>query len=201
MEFYINVKERSTGYGNRMKRFGFKIVLLGDPGVGKTSLVLRYVNNSFSEQYTKTIGADFLIKSLDLFKTHFRLIIWDIGGEKHWTAVRERYMQGADGCILVLDTAQKQDGNEYINQWLKEIQDFRGERIPTIIVGNKIDLKPAFNIHEFADHVKSLGYNFVRASAKTGDSVNSFFTQLTADIYNQKLIKLQEMQKQGLYPT
>lgn len=196
MEFVLK-KGIIIGYGNRMKRFGFKIVLLGDPGVGKTSLVLRYVNDSFSEQYTKTIGADFLVKSLDLFKSHFRLIIWDIGGEKHWTSVRDRYMQGADGCILILDTSRKQDGIEYINNWVKEIHASTGEKIPIVIIGNKIDLKPAINLFQITDYVKSLGYSFTRVSAKTGDRVNSMFAQLTADIYNQKLITLQEMQKDG----
>ncbi len=169
-----------------MRKFGFKIVLLGDESVGKTSLVLRYVKNSFSEQYIKTIGADFLIKDLTMYNTIFRLIIWDLAGERYWNTIRERYMRGADGCILVLDTTREIDIKEYINTWTKEIYKLLGNDFPIVYVGNKVDLEPGVNLRELAYYIGTLRCPYIETSAKTGQGVEPMFEQITEEIINRK---------------
>ncbi len=179
--FYVKNSKR-----HQMAKFTFKLVLLGDPAVGKTSLVLRYVNNTFSEHYISTIGADFLIKDLELFGAPIRLMLWDLGGDLAWEHIRARYMQGSDGVILVFDVSRKFDLEFYISHWLQEIRDFIGEKTPVIIVGNKIDLKPQINLKETAKFIQKLNYPYVEASARTGNLVEGVFHRITAEIVKKK---------------
>ncbi|MHA1652151.1 MAG: Rab family GTPase [Candidatus Helarchaeota archaeon] len=181
-----------------MTKFTFKLVLLGDMAVGKTSLVLRYINNTFSEQYISTIGADFLLKDLELFGAPIRLMIWDLGGQEQWDHVRGRYMQGSDGCILVFDVNRKFNLEHYIFRWLDEIRDFIGENTPLIIVGNKIDLEPQIDLRRAAYFIKNLKYPYVETSAKTGAHVEAMFKRITADIVKRKaefIKKAKEMEE------
>jgi small GTP-binding protein len=169
-----------------MKKFGFKVIILGDEAVGKTSLVIRFVNDSFSEQYKKTIGADFLIKDLNLYNAVFRLVIWDLAGERHWSYIRERYMKGADGCILIFDTSREQNLKEYISHWTEETHRFLGDSIPLTIVGNKIDLESGINLREAAHYIGTLHHPYAETSAKTGAGVDKMFTQITDLIIESK---------------
>ena len=169
-----------------MSRFTFKIVLIGDQAVGKTSLVLRYINDTFSEHYISTIGADFLIKDLQLVQAPVRLMIWDLGGQEQWEGIRARYMQGSDGIILIFDVSRKQNLQHYISNWVREVKEFIGEKTPVIVVANKIDLKPQVNLKEAAKLMKSLNYPYIETSAKTGDLVETIFQRITAEIVLNK---------------
>ena len=169
-----------------MSRFTFKIVLIGDQAVGKTSLVLRYINDTFSEHYISTIGADFLIKELQLMQAPVRLMIWDLGGQEQWEGIRARYMQGSDGVILIFDVSRKQNLQSYISNWVREVKEFIGEKTPVIVVANKIDLKPQVNLKEAAKLIKSLNYPYLETSAKTGDRVEAMFQLIAADIVLNK---------------
>lgn len=159
--------------------------------VGKTSLVLRFINNTFSDKYITTIGADFLIKDLELLGAPVRLMIWDLGGQVQYEGVRSRYMQGSDGCILVFDVSRKGDVESYISQWLGEIHDFIGDP-PVIVVGNKIDLPPQVDLKKAAKLVQDLNHFYIETSAKTGNAVESMFQKLTAEIIKRKAKKLKE---------
>lgn len=169
-----------------MSRFTFKIVLIGDQAVGKTSLVLRYINDTFSEHYISTIGADFLIKDLQLVQAPVRLMIWDLGGQEQWEGIRARYMQGSDGVILIFDVSRKQNLQYYISNWVREVKEFIGEKTPVVVVANKIDLKPQVNLKEAAKLMKSLNYPYLETSAKTGDLVEVIFQRITAEIVLNK---------------
>jgi small GTP-binding protein len=174
-----------------MHRFTFKLVLLGDMAVGKTSLVLRFINNTFSEKYITTIGADFLIKDLELLGAPVRLMIWDLGGQVQYEGVRSRYMAGSDGCILVFDVSRKGDVESYISQWLGEIHEFVGDP-PIIIVGNKNDLPSGVDLEKVAKFVQGLGLFYIETSAKTGHAVEAMFSRLTAEIVKRKAKKFKE---------
>ncbi|NVM28245.1 MAG: GTP-binding protein [Candidatus Helarchaeota archaeon] len=170
----------------RLGRFTFKVVLLGDQAVGKTSLVLRYVNNSFSDHYISTIGADFLIKDLELMGAPIRLMIWDLGGQEQWEGIRARYMAGSDGCILIFDVSRDHNIEFYINNWLREVKDFIGEKTPIIIVGNKMDLEPKVDLELATRLINNLNFPLIETSAKTGTQVETMFQRITAEIVMQK---------------
>ncbi len=169
-----------------MTKFTFKLVLLGDQAVGKTSLVIRYINNTFSDKYISTIGADFLVKDLELYGAPVRLMIWDLGGQLQWNHVRGRYMSGSDGVILVFDVGRKENIEAYIEKWIEEVKDFIGEKTPILIVGNKVDLKPEVDLKKAAEMARRLNYPYTETSAKTGDHVESMFKRITADVVRQK---------------
>ena len=177
-----------------MTRFTFKLVLLGDQAVGKTSLVLRYINNTFSEHYISTIGADFLIKDLEFFGAPVRLMIWDLGGQSQWEHIRTRYMQGSDGVILVFDVSRLFNLEGYLDKWLQEIRDFIGDKTPIIVVGNKLDLKPEIDLNAAARLIKKLNYPYIETSAKTGNLVESMFQRIAADIIMQKAEQIKEIE-------
>jgi small GTP-binding protein len=178
-----------------MHRFTFKLVLLGDMAVGKTSLVLRFISGTFVDKYITTIGADFLIKDLELLGAPVRLMIWDLGGQVQYENIRSHYMQGSDGCILVFDVSRKGDVESYISQWLGEIHDFIGEP-PIIIVGNKMDLTPQVDLKKVAKFVQDLNLFYVETSAKTGNAVESMFQKITAEIIKRKAKRLKEFKSE-----
>jgi len=175
-------------------RFTFKLVLLGGMAVGKTSLVLRFINNTFNEKYVSTIGADFLIKDLELLGAPVRLMIWDLGGQVQWEGIRSRYMAGADGCILVFDVSRKNDFEGYLTQWLGEIHDFIGDP-PIIIVGNKIDLPHQVDLKKVTKFIQNLNHSYIETSAKTGARVEAMFQKITAEIIKQKAKNLKEFRR------
>lgn len=159
------------------KRFRFKTVIVGEGGVGKTSLILRFVNDAFKDNYIPTLGVNFMIK--DLFD-NIRLIIWDIGGQNVWKAKLPLYLKGADGAIIIFDLTRPHTFNA-VETWISKIREIVQQDLPFIIVGNKNDLAQDRKIspkevEKFLKHKKVSMY--YESSAKTGQNVNEFFEQI-----------------------
>lgn len=183
-------------------RLAFKVCLIGSPGVGKTSLVLRYVKNYFKENYVGTIGADFLIKEINFPKMNLeiKLLLWDIGGQTKWRDIRSTYLMGSDGAILVYDITRRSTFND-LESWIGDFQKIAGQNTPFVIVGNKIDLDElemrevsTEELVEFAKN-KSSKTNQVHhyeTSAKTGKVVESMFSRAAFEIIKKKAILLQD---------
>ena len=168
-----------------------KVVLLGDGGVGKTSLIARYVINKFTNKYIATIGTKVSRKDIQIVKPNMiinlRMMIWDILGQKEYSKIRSASLSGAQGLILVGDLSRPETIQSLEGFWLKEVQAMLGN-IPTIFVGNKLDLvtedSMATTMLESAG--QKLGCPTMLCSAKTGDNVESIFSilgdMLVADI-------------------
>ncbi|OGS42557.1 MAG: hypothetical protein A3K67_06830, partial [Euryarchaeota archaeon RBG_16_62_10] len=120
-----------------------KVVLLGDGGVGKTSLIARYVVNKFDDKYIATIGTKVSRKDIQVIKPNLiinlRMMIWDILGQKEYSKIRSASLSGAQGLILVGDLSRSDTVQSLSDFWLKEVDRGVG-KIPTILVGNKMDL-------------------------------------------------------------
>ncbi|MHA1798742.1 MAG: Rab family GTPase [Candidatus Helarchaeota archaeon] len=156
-----------------MVEYGFKLVLLGDEGVGKSSLIVRYIKNKFLNEYISTIGVDFLTKNLVLNGTdNVRLIIWDIAGQEHWRKKLHLYLKGCDGAILVVDLTRKKtlDG---LNFWTDSINE-HAPGVPQILVGNKLDLVESRNISS-SELKDKTNFPTFETSAKTGERVEKIF--------------------------
>jgi len=155
--------------------YSFKIVLLGDPAVGKTSLVKRCVDNMFTLDYIMTIGMDIRSKNVRIDDKEIKLVIWDLAGQKIFQDVREVYCKGSNGAILVFDLT-RQATLMSLHGWIQMLWRFVG-KLPLAIVGNKADLR---NIREIPreralDFVRLSGAKYFETSAKTGESVAKTF--------------------------
>jgi small GTP-binding protein len=160
-----------------------KVVLLGDGGVGKTSLVARYVVNKFDDKYIATIGTKVSRKDIQIVKPNLiinlRMMIWDILGQKEYSKIRSASLSGAQGLILVGDLSRPETIRSLESFWMKEVNAIVG-RIPTIIVGNKVDLTASNSMAGtiLESMGQRLGVPMLLTSAKTGDNVESIFSTL-----------------------
>ena len=160
-----------------------KVVLLGDGGVGKTSLIARYVINKFDDKYIATIGTKVSRKDIQFVKPNLiinlRMMIWDILGQKEYSKIRSASLSGAQGLILVGDLSRPETIKSLQDFWLKEVQAQVGG-IPTVVVGNKVDLaeKNSMTAAVVEAMGQRLGYPTLLTSAKTGANVEEIFNTL-----------------------
>ena len=160
-----------------------KVVLLGDGGVGKTSLIARYVIDKFDDKYIATIGTKVSRKDIQVIKpnliVNLRMMIWDVLGQKEYTKIRAASLSGAQGLILVADLTREDTVNNLIEFWLKEAEKVVG-KVPTVIVGNKSDMadKREITATLLESQGQNLGIPTYIASAKTGDNVEDIFVTL-----------------------
>ena len=173
----------------------FKILLAGDEGVGKTSIIIRFVSNRF-EDAEKELEGDSITTNLNLFGVPVKLQIQDLKREV-WEDVVSFYASDNDGILLVLDISSKTKTKPYLDYWLKTIRDVSID-IPIIVVGNKSDLPKKVKIDKTAQYCSKLGSLFIEASAKTGENVGYAFKLLTSEIVKRKAAaKKQSEQKRS----
>ncbi|MHA1380908.1 MAG: Rab family GTPase [Candidatus Helarchaeota archaeon] len=166
-------------------KLSFKLCIVGNQGVGKTSLIIRYVENKFRENYIPTLGVDFLTKKVIVgsYKTPVNLILWDIGGDIRWKKRIHIYLRGADGVIVVYDITRKTTFKS-LDFWLEKIKENAGE-VPFLVVGNKKDLEAQRNVQfkQVEEYLKDKGsIGLMESSAKTGETVNDMFLNITEKI-------------------
>ena len=164
------------------RKFIRKICLLGDGGVGKTSLVRRYVLDKFSDEYIKTFGTKVSKKVLDLGEVELTLMIWDVLGQKAST-LHEAYYKGAYGALLVCDLTREETVLS-LERWRDDLYQVIGEK-PLILVANKNDLEQVVTRDVLAEVSESLGEDFTITSAKSGDGVDDAFHELGRKIMEE----------------
>ncbi|MFW9833018.1 MAG: Rab family GTPase [Candidatus Thorarchaeota archaeon] len=162
-----------------------KVVMIGAGGSGKTALVNRFLTHKFSEEYIVTIGSQFAVKTVAVESANGRnivvkLLVWDLAGQQRFDFIRGSYYRGSKGALLVYDTTRKSTWVE-LPKWIKETEDALGERIPIILLANKVDLVEERVItremgEEFARENNLVGY--LETSALTGQNVEEAFNIL-----------------------
>ena len=164
-----------------------KLILLGDPGTGKTSLIQRYVHGKFKHSYQVTIGLDVSSKDITLNGEEIRLSINDIGGQERFITIRHLFYPGAHLAMLVYDCTRPKSLENLSNTWLKELEQYNPPKkgapvIQKVLVGNKIDLTDLRSIdkEEGDKAAKKMGCNaHILASAKENKNVDLAFNDLT----------------------
>lgn len=165
------------------KTYKFKVTLFGTSNVGKTSLVQRFIKESFSNDLKKTIGTTFLIKDIVLEDANVRLLVWDIGGQAQFSNMRSVYFKGSNAALGVYDVTSHESLLK-IPGWVSSIKKSVG-KIPMILLGNKIDLATEnnrINEKESLDLAKRLECEHLYTSALTGKNVDKAFTMIAQSI-------------------
>ncbi|KAH9506471.1 RAS oncogene family member Rab21 [Dermatophagoides farinae] len=172
----------------------FKIVLLGEGCVGKTSLVLRYVENKFSETNQSTLQASFLTKNIFVQNMPITLNIWDTAGQERFHAVGPLYYRDSNGALLVYDVTDP-DSLAKVKVWIKELRKVLGNDVCIAIIGNKIDLLSGLErdqmnnvlIAEAQSYATTAGATHYCTSAKTNYGIDDVFLNLTKQMisFNQ----------------
>ena len=155
--------------------YRFKILLLGDSAVGKTTLVNKFIQGKFSADYKMTIGVDIMTKTLNIDGTEVVLSIWDIAGQDRFRSFRSVFYRGASGALVVFDLTRL-SSFQNLDRWVSELLEFVGRRIPLVFIGNKADLANMRMVKdsEAINYVKKLNSTY-----KTGQGVDECFTVLS----------------------
>eukprot|EP00250_Pteridium_aquilinum_P004010 c14263_g1_i2 orf=189-797(+) len=186
----------------------FKLLLIGDSGVGKSCLLLRFADDSYLESYISTIGVDFKIRTVELDSKTIKLQIWDTAGQERFRTITSSYYRGAHGIIIVYDVTDQESFNN-VKQWLNEIDRYASENVNKLLVGNKSDLtaKKVVDTQTAKAFADEIGIPFLETSAKNASNVEEAFMTMAAEIktrmasqpaMNSNKPKLVQMQGQPL---
>ena len=176
--------------------YTFKICILGDMGTGKTSLLERLCNNSFSTVYSATIGVDFKTYNIYLeeYDKEIKLQIWDTAGQEHFLSIIRSYFRKMAGCILVYDVTNKKSFNN-LNKWIKELEYYCLYNPIVSLVGNKTDLINSRVVDEhdhklLNEYFDNFNIEFNDISVKENTNIDTVVTNLTSRIYKHLINNL-----------
>ena len=159
--------------------FIFKVLLLGNSDVGKSSMLLRFVDSVWNDAFTPTIGVDFKVKTLEINNKRVKMQIWDTAGQERFRTVVSTYFRGAHGILLLYDVTNK-DSFKNLENWLIEIEKNSNQKVLKILIGNKCDLTEDREIttEEGQTFANRNGMEFMETSAKMNTNVSEAFTTL-----------------------
>jgi len=167
-------------------RLRFKIIVCGDPMVGKTSLILRFTDRAFRRTYISTIGVNITEKSIDYKNADIELIIWDIAGQIKFQQMRKHFYKGADALFLVFDLTSLETFKN-IRKWNIDINNFLRSKIPGILLGNKSDLVDReISRKDGESMANELGYSYIETSALEGENVDEAFFKISKILYDME---------------
>lgn len=163
--------------------FLIKLLLIGDSGVGKSCLLLRFSDDSFTTSFITTIGIDFKIKTIEIDGKRIKLQIWDTAGQERFRTITTAYYRGAMGILLVYDVTDEQSFQN-IRNWIRNIEQHAADNVDKILIGNKSDMaKERVVTTEKGQALASeYGIKFFETSAKTDVNVTEAFTAIATDI-------------------
>ncbi|XP_029963975.1 ras-related protein ORAB-1-like [Salarias fasciatus] len=164
----------------------FKLLLIGDSGVGKSCLLLRFADDSYTDSYISTIGVDFKIRTVDMDGKTVKLQIWDTAGQERFRTITSSYYRGAHGIIIVYDVTE-QESFDSVKRWLEEIERYACENVSRLLVGNKADLVGRKTVAAAAaqDLASSLNIPFMETSAKSSQNVERCFLAMASEIHQR----------------
>ncbi|XP_061581487.1 ras-related protein Rab-41 isoform X3 [Cololabis saira] len=166
-------------FGNPLRKF--KLVFLGEQSVGKTSLITRFMYDSFDNTYQATIGIDFLSKTMYLEDRTIRLQLWDTAGQERFRSLIPSYIRDSAAAVVVYDIANL-NSFQQTSKWIDDVRTERGSDVIIMLVGNKTDLadKRQITTEEGEQRAKELNVMFIETSAKTGYNVKQLFRRVAA---------------------
>ncbi|KAK1385735.1 RAB GTPase [Heracleum sosnowskyi] len=178
----------------------FKVVLIGDSGVGKSNLLSRFTRNEFCLESKSTIGVEFATRTLQVEGRTVKAQIWDTAGQERYRAITSAYYRGALGALLVYDVT-KPTTFENVSRWLKELRDHADSNIVIMLIGNKTDLKhlKALATEDAQSFAEKEGLSFIETSALEATNVEKAFQTILAEIY--RIISKKSLSSNEAAPT
>uniref|UniRef100_A0A8C5CTC5 RAB41, member RAS oncogene family n=1 Tax=Gadus morhua TaxID=8049 RepID=A0A8C5CTC5_GADMO len=167
-------------FGNPLRKF--KLVFLGEQSVGKTSLITRFMYDSFDNTYQATIGIDFLSKTMYLEDRTIRLQLWDTAGQERFRSLIPSYIRDSAAAVVVYDIANL-NSFQQTSKWIDDVRTERGSDVIIMLVGNKTDLADKsrqISTEGGEQRAKELNVMFIETSAKTGYNVKQLFRRVAA---------------------
>jgi len=168
----------------------YKVIVIGDPAVGKTSLLTNFATNQFEEKYLPTVGVSILKETIELEDkgATINLMFWDIAGQPQFYMLHRPYFNGADGILLVFDITRSSTFSN-VNNWYSSAVKYGLSGVPRILIGNKKDLEEERKIIlPMAEHLsEKLNAPFFQTSALTGENVKIVFQKIAELVYKSKM--------------
>jgi Ras-related protein Rab-1A len=177
---------------NNQNKVDIKIITLGDSHVGKSSLIVKYIDNKFSNVYMSTIGFDLKHKQITLNDgTDAKIMIYDTAGQERFKSLAANYIKKANGILLVYDISEHSTF-ENIGMWMESITEEKGDKLPIVLVGNKADLTDERQVtyEEGKKLAEDKGFHFFETSCKDGANVSECFIDLAELVYEKSGKKL-----------
>ncbi len=161
----------------------FKLIIIGDSGVGKSCLLNRYVDDVYTDSYISTIGVDFKIKTIEADGKICKLQIWDTAGQERFRTITSSYYRGAHGILLVFDITNPESFTN-IQSWLKEVNNYASDTVNLILIGTKTDLEPKRKVsfsdaYEFA---KQHNMEYIEISSKLSTNIPTAFITMSNNL-------------------
>ena len=174
----------------------FKLLLIGNSSVGKSSLLFRFVENVWDDSFVPTIGVDFKLKTLEVNGKKVKLQIWDTAGQERFKNITASYYRGGNGVLVVYDITERESFDN-LTSWLIEIEKNANKNVYKLLIGNKCDLedKRKVTYQEGKDFAESNGMKFIETSAKDNTKVQEAFELLTSEIMKSAVNKDKGMEK------
>lgn len=182
----------------------YKVILVGDSGVGKTNIASRFTDNSFTDSIRSTIGIDFQIKVIDVESEKIKLQIWDTAGQERFRSISRSYYKYAYGIIIVFDLTNR-NSFENIGKWINDaetLSEYDLSYVELLIIGNKADLDDKRQV--FDDDIEALqdtfSFTYIETSAKNNIGIQNGFTELAKRIHaNRDKLRKRDYTNISLY--
>ena len=176
--------------------YTLKILTIGESGVGKTCILLRFTENKFMKDHLTTIGIDYKAKNITVKDKSVKVKIWDTAGQERFRTITQQYFKGADGIVLVFDVGDR-NSYERIRDWMKQIQAFtKREQIGIVLLGNKCDLEDrAVTKEEGEALAQEYDLKYFETSAQNNINIKESFNYLSENVISFK--KPNEQKEEG----
>ena len=163
-----------------------KFIIIGDPAVGKSNILLKYVHNKFVNEYQSTVGVEFGAKNIIIEGQIFRIQIWDTTGQENFRCLTRSYFKNSVCAIITYDITNKQSFDN-IQDWINEVKNQVSDKVLLVLVGNKIDLENEriVNYDEGKKFAEDNDMLFIETSALNGNGINQLFNMCCNDIYEK----------------